>query len=164
MLYGFSPGSEIVYSNLNSLITDHNALILGVRLLIKKENKKFIKFRPFNKKLISNFNANFKKDFLISETNKRLINLLKCNNDLEFFSDNFDYDSFLSNYDISHHLIEKMFELFYSLLIKIQNYWFPIIVKEVKNSKNEWFNTEIKALIKIKNTKFGKNTGISILF
>jgi hypothetical protein len=129
-------------------------------------NKKFIKFRPFNEKLISNFNANFKKDFLISEINKGFINLLKCHNDLEFFSDNFDYDSFLANYDISHHLIEKMFELFYSSLIKIQNYWFPIIVKEVKNSKNEWFNTEIKALIKIKNknTKFGKNMGISILF
>src|SRR5580693_7321036 len=86
------------------------ALILGVGLLKRKENKKYIKFRPFNKKLISNFNANFKKDFLLVDINKRLNNFLRCHNEVQFFTDNFDFDSFLSNHDISYVQIESMFE------------------------------------------------------
>jgi hypothetical protein len=72
LLYGFGIGSEIFYSNLDCKITDHNALILGVKLTKSKLNKFIIKFRPFNKKLINNFNSNFKKDYLIVETSNRL--------------------------------------------------------------------------------------------
>src|SRR5271154_2995952 len=67
LLYGFNIGTEIFHSNLDCNITDHNALILGIKLTTKKVNKIRIDIRPFNKKLINNFNSNFKKDFIITE-------------------------------------------------------------------------------------------------
>ena len=47
-----------------------------------------------------------------------------------------------------------MLEIFCSLILKTQNEWFPIVVKEVKTNKNEWFNTTLNSLIKFKNKQY----------
>src|SRR5271154_5088244 len=77
LLFGFNIGTEIFYSNLDCMITDHNALILGVKLTTRKVNKISFDIRPFNKKLINKFNYNFKKDFIITETSAGLNRLFR---------------------------------------------------------------------------------------
>jgi hypothetical protein len=146
LLFGFVIGTEVYYSNLDCKITDHNALILGIKLLKRKKEKVNINTRPFNKKLITNFNSNFKKDF-ISKTCWHLNKLLKVNE--KFFVNNFDYHALESKIENNKDIIDEMFHLFSATLLNIQNTWFPIITRDIKNNlERNWFNNEIKLLKK----------------
>ena len=150
LIHGFKVCDEILYANLNCKITDHNALILCIKLSTTKVDKFYIKMRPFNKKLIPNFNSNFKKDFIITQTSLGLNKLLNTNEN--FFSKDFNFDAFASKVKLDIVILDNMFHKFSSLLIDIQNNWFPIVTVTIdKKPKKDWFNSEIKLLIKAKN-------------
>jgi exonuclease III len=167
LLFGFNMRTEIFYSNLDCNITDHNALILGLKLTIRKMDKMSIIYRPFNKELINKFNANFKKDFIITETSAGLNRLLNCNVEVKFFSAGFDFDSLDLMTIINNDTIEKMFSIFSSLLLKIQNNWFPIISRELQNNTKKIgliMKSDCLLRLKINIIRSGKNMVFLILF
>ena len=152
LLKGFNKNKIIYFANLELNITDHNALLLGISLdkVIKKEI--VVRFRPFNKGLIDRFNSNFKKDFIIYETEKEMNKLIKkC----DFSFKKYDIDKFLDDNVVNDFFINRLFSIFSNLLLLIQNTWFPMVNTTIKTKRNEdWCNYEIKQLIKQKNKKY----------
>lgn len=156
LLNGLNDGNDITYSNLDCRITDHSALTLKISSTEKKFFDNLIfKIRPFNKILISKFNAGFKKNFLITETVSALKRFLKLDTNVDLLSPHFDFDVIAKKMIVNETNVNQIFIIFHSILIKIQNRWFPIVVKKHKQSNNSnWFNDEIKNLIKIKNKHY----------
>ena len=156
VLYGTPfKHDDILHGSINTYITDYNAIILKINNIKTRYDSKCIKLRPFNKNLIQNFNNNYNKNTILNDLEEYLQHkiFVKVDDNLQNLK-NINLMNHINYPKIDQSNMDMLFEYFFKKLLTIQNNWFPIREKIMKNTSSIWFNDNIMNLIKIKNKNY----------